>query len=199
MTNPEIPEEAVAAAAQAFYGGAYLVPDGEMNDLLKQGARAALAAALPHLRVQETPEAERIDWSTCHCGSNADGHLMGYCAHCSSVRCDAYPGACNPTPHPRPVVDREALIADRTGENALTEWLEEVFSTDEDAITWEMAAKALFDLGAVREPAPLPAKADVIAVVRKVVYAEFGTFDGPVDRIADAVLALLPTEEGEGS
>lgn len=35
-----------------------------------------------------------VDWSTCHCGEPADGHLPGYCALCCSVRCDAYPGAC---------------------------------------------------------------------------------------------------------
>lgn len=40
---------------------------------------------------------EEIDWSTCHCGQPADGHLAGYCAHCSSVRCDAFPDDCGTT------------------------------------------------------------------------------------------------------
>jgi hypothetical protein len=34
------------------------------------------------------------DFEECHCGDRADGPLPGYCALCSSVRCDAYPGAC---------------------------------------------------------------------------------------------------------
>jgi hypothetical protein len=34
----------------------------------------------------------------CHCGADADGHILGYCSLCSDVRCDAYPGACAPCP-----------------------------------------------------------------------------------------------------
>lgn len=51
-----VSDEAIALAAQAFYGGAYLVPDSEMNDLLKQGARAALEAAYPAIREQVAEE-----------------------------------------------------------------------------------------------------------------------------------------------
>lgn len=49
MTNPEIPEEAVEAAHSAWR--AEMLEHG----LPRTAVEAALAAALPHLRVQETP------------------------------------------------------------------------------------------------------------------------------------------------
>jgi hypothetical protein len=79
--------------------------------------------------------------------------------------------------HPAaPAVPQPALIADRTGENALAEWLEEVFSADEDTITWEAAAKALFDLGAVREAA-VPQPVDREALER--LAEKWATMDTP--------------------
>lgn len=54
----------------------------------------------------------------CHCGEVANGHVPGYCDHCSWTRCDAYPGDCG-----RPSVMLERLLkyeetldeAERTG------------------------------------------------------------------------------------
>lgn len=34
----------------------------------------------------------------CHCGRPANGHIPDLCEHCSSVRCDAFPGECKGSP-----------------------------------------------------------------------------------------------------
>lgn len=56
------------------------------------------------------------------------------------------------------------LLGERTGENALAEWLEYVFTTGDD-ITWEAAAQELFNLGAIREQAETAAL-DAVANLR---------------------------------
>jgi len=49
-------------------------------------------------------EERRMNYPLCHCGNSVawgfDGdqnHTRDMCEHCDSVRCDAYPGACNVT------------------------------------------------------------------------------------------------------
>jgi hypothetical protein len=66
-------------------------------------------------------------------------------------------------------------VADRTGINALAGWLEEVFSTDEEGITWEKAAEALFECGAVRpEAVALDREAALNAMIAAIYEPEDG-------------------------
>lgn len=41
------------------------------------------------------------------------------------------------------------IAASPDGYNALAPWLQEVFSSDDQGVTWEQAANALFEVGAV--------------------------------------------------
>lgn len=97
------------------------------------------------------------------------------------------------------VSDEAVLLAEKDGENALAPWLEEVFSDDTaDTITWEQAAKALFDLGAVR---PLPTREQIAEALDdhepdSVIDCTCGWRDDANDEglrqhQADAVLALM--------
>jgi hypothetical protein len=120
---------------------------------------ADLLAALPHLRVQETPEPgdlhraleKALDDELCTCEQcEDDGYNDGVRSVIKAVQAVL---AEHPTPAPRPVVDREALV------------------------------KAIHDVAVATDLAK---------------YFKHGD----LRRFADAILALLPTEEdtkGEGS
>jgi hypothetical protein len=96
----EIPEEALTAATRAFHNldeaGWIAIGETARSFALKTMTRA-LTAALPHLRVQETP--------ACICppaqvwGSGGD-----------LIDQDSDPECPVHAPHPRPVVDREAIV-----------------------------------------------------------------------------------------
>jgi hypothetical protein len=63
MTTKEIPEEVVEIAAKAAWDAGvsgefpWATVEPESQEAWRREARAAVAAALPHLRVQETPPA----------------------------------------------------------------------------------------------------------------------------------------------
>lgn len=109
MTHPEIPEEAVAAVA-AVLNDWFDVPVSA-----PAVSREALTAALPHLRVQETPAADVSAKVIreheprpfgCACGAQIGDdidrrwHLVNQAIRAAQAA----------APAPRPVVDREALI-----------------------------------------------------------------------------------------
>lgn len=77
------------------------------------------------------------------------------------------------------------LLADPDGENALAPWLQDVFSTDDEGVTWEQASKALFDTGAVR---PMPTREQIAAVLRE---TELGGDQATGARLTDAEAATL--------
>ena len=151
----EIPEEALTAAGQALADEAGLGNDcGFDAQWRRRTARFALAAALPHLRVQETPEASALDVIAAAVGSQ-DAHLTVDCdiheplpriyARAVAAALEANGYRITPaTPAPRPVVDRGAI--------------------------W----RALYDVWQNPKERPID-------------FASEG---------ADAILALLPTEEG---
>lgn len=152
MTNPETPRASLLAAVNAYEARQ------AAGDSSAEAMREALsAAALPHLRVQETPALElaesaraiaarlRIDLESV---DREDARI----ALGNSARDVIRLAELIEAPHPRPVVDREALrdqISDRLRD----------FGVSHDALTPDLARR----------------------------------------EIADAALALLPTEEGEGA
>lgn len=107
----EIPEEAVEAACVAMNGG---VTHAHHRERWEPEVRTILAAALPHLRVQETPALElaesaraiaarlRIDLESV---DREDTRI----ALGNSARDVIRLAELIEAPHPRPVVDREAL------------------------------------------------------------------------------------------
>jgi hypothetical protein len=161
----QIPEAAIKAAATALAKG------GWSASLFEDYARLALAAALPHLRVQETPRWVTIEdadddsdepWPS---GLSPDNPFLTPQAEYIHVHSNGPDAAdcttCEP-PHPRPVIDREAL------EDVLTRhWF--VYIGEEEG----------FDCGC-NEHGTLPAMPTVTEAA---------------SHLADMVLALLPTEE----
>lgn len=110
----EIPEEAVREAEKAWRKAYHAKPfTGDDNSWM----RAALAAALPYLRVQET----RVELPECTC-DGAPVYPWDHRHTCDSWTPAPLPKPTmhsdDPPPAPRPVVDREALqaaIAGATG------------------------------------------------------------------------------------
>ena len=150
----EIPEEAVAAAAREFYGAAYGSVGEAGNAALHEGAREALAAALPHLRVQETRPRpvtdEAVELALKGQQGFIDSYGTGYPKSAMKTALVAALPLLRGAPAPRPVVDREALARlIRSGYNAML--------CNGDIPGW--------------------------------------TIQEEVSKVADAILALLPTEE----
>ena len=129
MTNPEIPEEAVEAAADKRleqYGLEYDSTHLTWRDFAGE-AREILTAALPHLRVQETltfeqllaDPGEQFDKRS-EILASIDAYSKAVSSTASAVPKPTVGGyattgggtfsASASTPHPRPVVDREALL-----------------------------------------------------------------------------------------
>jgi len=113
--NPEqIPEAAIKAAATALAEG------GWSASLFEDYARLAVTAALPHLRVQETPGAKL---AVIDALKRADGFRVGigHAVHGYDAGCPVCQGSPSGiaevlsaagilgSPAPRPVVDREAM------------------------------------------------------------------------------------------
>lgn len=201
--DPEIPEGAVEPVAKAIYEAphdglsrnGYDAAPRDIQDLYRLEARLAIAAALPHLRVQETPmtEEERgfVELALQAVDAGDAGHwptVAGYLAdEVRRLRATPAPrqaddDACQgnqrgsgkpcdcPGCAPRPVVDREALAAE--------------LREHEFKVVGSPGLEGFFCRCMVEFPEPGPD----------------GYYGGPFSRhLADAILALLPTEEEEGS
>lgn len=189
MSIPEIPQEAVDAGVKDVGGNGWEISHNAM--------RSALAAALPHLRVQETPASEqplrealeRIKAELDKRSEEGEAHLflnIHYwdleellTAHPARPRpvVPALAGALRESVDAararrlgRPVVDREALGR---------------------ALGMAIAALEADDLSCLQWGRCVPCPTDGPCACSGEPMAH--------DALIDAALALLPTEEGEGS
>ena len=181
MTHPEIPEEAVRAAARQFYGLAYAAAGEGGKASMRGGVLEALAAALPHLRVQETRWVTIEDddptdgpWPS---GLSPDNPFLTPQAEYVHVHSNGPDPAdcttCEP-PAPRPVVDREAMVLAGIDAAYRSHYPDDPTASQ---VQWSEAA-------------------------RETVTGRKSRLRPGVESVVSAVLALLPTEEdtkAEGS
>lgn len=216
MTNPEIPQPAVEIAAEKIWRLIWEDDDfkpfseasKESREICLEGAEELLAAALPHLRVQETPATEH------------DSSGMPVAADCPARHPETGKGCIEPPGHDDgDDNNHRAMGTERLqwfganlqeSDSAAAADAESVhlITTNGTGYFWCSCSRnhaRVFrglreHVATISSPAPHPRP----VVDREALLAALAESDDPegwpaYERQADAVLALLPTEEGEGS